>query len=396
MPAESSSNKILVEDAIFILQCLRENQRTGRSTHLMDVRADIADSVTLDFSDYLRFFRRFGYVEVDRETHSVSVTAAGEAAAERSGTDREFAAQLRAYFGGASEGTAPTPAPQPRQVPAGTEPVHEELVYLRGQMIGEGPVGTVHRGVHGALGLNVAVKEVSVSGRLSAALFDQLRLELSRQAQLRHPAVLAVHDLDLTVPQPFAVFEFCEGGNLRRRLSENALVATDATRALVQLLSALAAAHVEGFTHHDLKPENVLFDRRGNVRVADFGFGRVLACGAGERSQVVGEGAAPYLAPELLRADRDESDPRADVYAAGILFYEMLFGQPPGRQVRAPSEVPGIPREVDQLFERMIADRPADRPKDAEEALDQLLQLLPAAFFRAPGTIPVLASRIER
>lgn len=428
MPAEILVTKeILAEDAVFILQCLRENRRAGRSLHMMDLRQELANSVTLEFSDYLRFLRKFEYATLDREAHTLDLTPAGDTVAQGEPTSR-LADQLAGFFADKlalgrvevqtedDEHTSlsklviaprPPPLPEDHTPPPGPVPsaagrmgpglaagafsqvlagapslagVADEPLYLRGEVIGQGPVGTVFRARHAALDIDVAVKEVREKAAVlriidARALADRLRREVSRQAALRHPAIVPVLDLDVASPQPFVVTELCAGGNLRDRLKArggSGLGAEHGLRAFGQLLAGLAHAHAQGRTHGNLKPENVLFDAAGNARLSDFGLGRLLS-GSSDGDQLLVDAATrSYVAPELLRPSADDPPAGAsgDVYAAGILFYELLTGRIPGRRSPLPSAaVPGVPEALDDLFDQMTADEPEERPDDAGAAL---------------------------
>lgn len=432
MPAEMPVTRdILNEDAVFILQCLRQNAREGRSMHMMDVRGYLADSMTLEFSDYLKFLRKFGYVELDREEHTLALTPAGEAAAQED--DGELDGRLATHFAeqlaaGMIEiqtqedeaqalgslvitgpKTQPPPVPNdvtPRPGPAPMPPdfvqtdsfvPESELVYQRGEAIGQGPLGTVYTGHHSSLGLTVAVKEIRVEAvnRIHgdvARLGARLKEEVGAQARLRHPGIVVVYDLDVTVPQPFAVLELCEGGSVRDRLQVNdgnGLAPEHALQAFGQLLSALTAIHDAGLVHQGLKAENVLFDRHGNAKLADLGFARLMAFddGDGARQLVVDTGVVSYLAPELMQP-RATATPASDVYAAGILLYEMLTGRVPGRRSPEPSKaVQGVPPEIDELFDRMVADRVEDRYASAAEVLEEFQAAFPDGRWGQPGQV---------
>lgn len=433
MPAEILVTRdILAEDTVFILQCLRESHREGRSMHMLDVRNYLANSVTLEFSDYLRFLRKYGYVVLDREQHTLGLTAPGDQAAQADpGTgllgqlDDHFADKLkkgvievqteeeeRANLAAlAGNGSRPPPPPDEEQTPgpgpaatfaalaaSGADATHaesDELIYLRGEAIGQGPMGTVYRARHASLGTDIAVKEIreAASRRVytdPAQLAARLKAELSVQARLRHPAVVALYDLDLTVPQPFAVLELCGGGNLRDRLlprGGQGLPAEFVLRAFGQLLAGLAHAHALGVTHHNLKPENILFDAFGNAKLSDFGLGRLLQHDLGDqRTMVIDAGNMSYRSPELLQGGK--AGPSADVYALGFLLYEALTGRVPGRRSALPSKAaPGVPADFDDIFDRMTADRPEERYETAGDALEDICAAFPDGRYGQPGMV---------
>ncbi len=424
MPAEILVTRdILAEDAVFIAQYLRESERAGRSTHMLDVRGHIANSVTLEFSDYLRFLRKHDYATLDREAHTLALTESGVRLALSEGQE-QLIAQIDAFFAEklaagvievmteeeerasleALAGPASSTASSPSTAAVGTfaslasdagrHITGEEAIYVRGEEIGSGPLGTVHRARHVTLGIDVAVKEFSPDvtsadgspGPSPELLAKRLQADYSAQASLRHPAIVAVHDLDSSGPQPFAVLELCGGGNLRDRLKVQGgkgLPAAFVLDAFAQLLSGLAHAHSRGLLHHDLKGENVLFDVMGNAKLADFG-GLRLREPEDRRGLLLDPAHMSYRAPETLQAA--PSDAAADVYALGILFYEALTGYTPGRRSPLPSKAaPGVPEAFDELFEKMTADRPTERFSSAVEALAALHAAFPDGRYGRSG-----------
>lgn len=276
--------------------------------------------------------------------------------------------------------TLPAPA-APRPEARGTE---VDLRYVRYEALGTGLVGTVYRGKHTGLGFEVAIKEVKdlfvhFPFLQRAEVLKRLKRELTAQAQLRHPSVVAILDQNLDVARPYFVTELCDGGSLRKRLeaAPRGLPVADALRWFVQVASALEAAHHAGLVHQGIRPENLLLDPRGNARVSDFGLARILAVDAAAAPPFfIGASSPTYLAPELL-ARGGSAGPESDVYSLGIVFYEALTGQVPGRRSPLPSAArPEVPRDLDAIFERMTADRREERYPHAGAVLDELFSAL--------------------
>lgn len=233
--------------------------------------------------------------------------------------------------------------------------------------IGRGGAGTVYLADDARLGRRVALKVLHPRpDRAARAL-----LEAQAAAALAHPGVVRIYDV---VPaQRVVVMEHLAGGSLRERLPPGTPLAPRAAALLVGALCEIVeAVHRRGLVHGDLKPGNVLFrpDRRGLGRpvLADFGLARVRATtGAGA------VGTLAYMAPEV-RAGAAPG-PAADLYALGVLLYEILTGAPPHARARLlsgerlpPPPLPGsIPSPLRALARALLAERPGDRPPSAAE-----------------------------
>ncbi|MFL5322496.1 MAG: serine/threonine-protein kinase [Myxococcaceae bacterium] len=255
-----------------------------------------------------------------------------------------------------------------------------DLRYVKFDAMGAGPLGTVFKGRHNALGIDICVKELKdIFGYFSflqrGEVIKRLKKELCAQAQVRHPAVVAVLDQNTEVARPYFVMELLKG-SLREKLDASGgkgLPVKQAVRIFLQLVYGLRTAHASGLTHHNVKPENVLFDIYGNAKIGDFGLSRVIEVdqSKGMPQVFVGTGGMAYMAPELISRTKDVG-PSADVYGVGILFYEMLTGQIPGRRSPLPSEVNSeVPSKLDPIFDKMTQDRKESRYADFDTMLDE-------------------------
>jgi serine/threonine-protein kinase len=207
---------------------------------------------------------------------------------------------------------------------------------------------------------------------------------------LSHPNVVSVSDQGSDQGLVFLVMELVRGRTLRDLLqARGRLTVGEAFAVLEPVLAGLTAAHRAGIVHRDIKPENVLIGVDGVVKVADFGLARAVV-GSGQSSATGGMliGTVAYLSPEQL--ERGKADARSDIYAAGIVLYEMLTGAPPyggdtplavayqhvHHDVPKPSsQVPGVPWQVDELVARTTRRDPAVRPIDAGAFLAELTDL---------------------
>jgi eukaryotic-like serine/threonine-protein kinase len=204
--------------------------------------------------------------------------------------------------------------------------------YRLGPVLARGGMSTVHRATDTRLDRPVAVKVMDP--RLAADPVFRARFEREARsaARIDHPAVVDVYDQGTCVlgdgdPVVFLVMELVEGGTLRDVLrAAGPLPVAAAVAVLVPVLDGLAQAHRRGLVHRDVKPENVLISRTGEVKVADFGLVTAAAqAGVSHAGMILGTVA--YLSPEQVTTGA--ADARSDVYAAGVLAYELLTGAPP-------------------------------------------------------------------
>jgi serine/threonine protein kinase len=263
--------------------------------------------------------------------------------------------------------------------------------YEKLSTIGSGGIGTVYRARQVPLARQVALKEIrelfgffpeDQHGEIVRRFTDVVR----QGAGLSHPNILPVHELGLDASYPFVVSELAAFGSARNLLQESESIPVGlALRYLVQTLHALRAAHRERVFHRGLKPENMLIDAYGNLMLSDFGFARIVERDASVIRQVyVGMGAVAYMAPELF-ADPTTAGPQADIYALGIIFYELLTGRLPGRRSPMPSDIdPKLPRGLDDIFDAMTRDARSERYPSVDdiiedfEKIDGMAELLAA------------------
>lgn len=267
--------------------------------------------------------------------------------------------------------------------------------------IATGGTSTVYRGLDVRLDRPVALKVMDSRYADDEQFLTRFRLEARAVARLKDPGLVAVYDQGADARHPFLVMELIEGGTLRELLIERGPMPPHAVAAVLRpVLGGLAAAHRAGLVHRDVKPENVLISDDGDVKIADFGLVRAVAA-AGITSASVILGTAAYLSPEQVR-DGDAS-PRSDVYAVGIMAFELLTGRTPfsgdsalsvayqrlDNDVPPPSAViDGVPRQFDKLVARATAREPADRYADAldmDDELEAIADELALPEFRVPA-----------
>ncbi|CAL8979195.1 Serine/threonine-protein kinase PknD [Cellulomonas sp. T2.31MG-18] len=298
-----------------------------------------------------------------------------------------------------------------------TDPLVGRLVDGRYEVVSRlarGGMATVYVAVDRRLDRDVALKVMHphlADGASGADFIARFRREARTAARLAHPGLVSVFDQGVDGETSYLTMELVTGVNLRRRIGEQgALTVGEALRIGEAVLDALTAAHRNGLVHRDVKPENVLLAAEDDrVKLADFGLARAVTEVTSTTTGTV-LGTVAYLAPELVV--RGASDARTDVYATGILLYEMLTGRQPftgatpiqvafqhvNSDVPAPSDlVQWLPSEVDELVAALTARDPADRPVDAGAALALLRRtraaLDPAVLGRHADVSPALPTQ---
>jgi serine/threonine-protein kinase len=243
--------------------------------------------------------------------------------------------------------------------------------------IGRGGMGRVYRGFDRKLQRAVAIKVLSTRSFEGGEARERFLEEGRICSQLQHPHI--VHLYDFGAPKgefaPYMIFEFIEGISLHQRFHEGPLETSEALNLLIGIGDGLAFAHEAGIVHRDLKPENILLHKRSLAKVADFGLAKDSDSSSGVRTQEgLLLGTPPYMAPEYIRSG--DTGPSVDLYAFGILAYQMLVGQlpfndPDDTQIlrahvqKAPpnprSLAPHLDEELCEWILRALAKKPADR-----------------------------------
>ncbi|WP_029108775.1 protein kinase [Mycobacterium sp. URHD0025] len=270
--------------------------------------------------------------------------------------------------------------------------------------IATGGMSTVYRGLDVRLDRPVALKVMDSRYSGDSHFLTRFGREAKAVARLKDPGLVAVYDQGgggTGGQPPFLVMELIEGGTLRELLAERGPMPPHAVAAVLgPVLGGLAVAHRAGLVHRDIKPENVLISDDGEVKIADFGLVRAVAEAKITSTSVI-LGTAAYLSPEQVSTG--DADPRSDVYAVGILTYELLTGVTPftgdsaltvayqrmDNDVPAPSAViTGVPIEFDRFVRRATVRDPAQRFADADDMraeLHQIVDTLGLPPFRVPA-----------
>ncbi len=250
--------------------------------------------------------------------------------------------------------------------------------------IADGGMATVYLALDERLEREVALKVMRQHLVHDETFVSRFRREARSAAALSHPNVVAVYDQGQDGEQMFLAMEYVPGQTLREVLRDEGTLSPRAALDLLEpVLMALAEAHAKGLIHRDVKPENVILNDNGTVKVADFGLARAVSSQTMTSSSGVLLGTVAYLSPEQV--ERGIADARSDVYAAGLMLFEMLTGtkaftgetpihvayQHVHGGVPRPSErVADLPPELDDLVAVATARDPDERPTDAADFLD--------------------------
>src|SRR6267378_1108593 len=281
------------------------------------------------------------------------------------------------------------------------------------ERLGGGGMAVVYRAVQQPLGREIALKALSSELFQDDGFVKRFETEAKTLAKLDHPNILPIYDFEVMDGNAFLTMPLIRGGTLRDVLNRGPLDALTAWRYLREIGDGLQHAHDAGIVHRDLKPTNVLIHTDGRAMLADFG----LARGAGQPTHLTTIGLAigtpGYMAPEQVMGH--DVDKRADVYAMGVLTFEMLTGRLPflgsNRMEVAyatvntpiPSVVKinaNLPDELDQLLQKVLAKDPAQRPQSVKELLALMARLpqrrtSPAAAASVPFARPGAAAPAE-
>jgi serine/threonine protein kinase len=273
----------------------------------------------------------------------------------------------------------PTGPPRPFTPPPVAElaPLFPQLEIL--ELIGQGGMGAVYKARQKELDRIVALK-ILPPGIGDAAFAERFAREAKALARLNHPGIVTIYEFGRSNGLFFFLMEFVDGATLRQVLHGGRISSREALAIVPAICDALQYAHDQGIVHRDIKPENILLDRRGRTKVADFGLAKLMQSG-GEASNL--EAAAPatssaatraskvlgtpqYMAPEQVEHPASV-DHRADIYALGVVFYQMLTGELPGQRIEPPSKKVQIDVRLDEVVLRALEKNPALRYAQAGE-----------------------------
>ncbi|HEU5251140.1 MAG TPA: serine/threonine-protein kinase, partial [Thermoanaerobaculia bacterium] len=218
--------------------------------------------------------------------------------------------------------------------------------------LGSGGMGEVWRGRDSGRGIDVAIKVLSPDAVRDPDRMRRFAMEARAASSLKHPNILTVYDVGESEAGPYLVTEYVEGDTVRNLLNDGPLPLERAADIALQAAEGVASAHAVGIVHRDLKPENLMVNRQGAVKILDFGLAKLLrpaevsednALDVARTATGMIIGTAGYLSPEQLRGEK--ASERSDVFALGVVLYEMLTGENPFRRNNAVDTFTAILRE---------------------------------------------------
>jgi serine/threonine protein kinase len=282
---------------------------------------------------------------------------------------------------------APTPSELAERFP--------NLEFL--ELLGHGGMGLVYRARQPLLDRTVAIKIIRPDMEADANFQARFLGEARALAKLRHPYIVTVFDVYKSEELYCLVMEFVEGSSLRQRLSAGSLSERDVLDMLPQITEALQHAHDAGVVHRDVKPENVLLDARGRVRLVDFGLATLVGPGSAGRGpdDTRVAGTLCYMAPEQITMPQTV-DHRADIYSTGVVFYEMLTRELPGPDRAPPSRKGKSNPQFDPIVLRAIEQDRDRRYQQAMQMHDDITSLArtPESTLRIEKHIPAPPAQV--
>ena len=300
-------------------------------------------------------------------------------------------------------------------------------MYQITELLGQGGMATVYKGYREDIDRYVAVKVLPPHPGLDHQFIDRFKLEAKTIARLQHPHILPLYDYGVEDDIIYLVMAYVAGGSLANLMDKGPMPLPEIERILRQVAGALDYAHRQGVVHRDIKPDNILMDKEGNVLLADFGIVKIVAGdGDGKTNPALTQtgglvGTPSYMAPEQGSGQANITT-RADLYSLGVVIYEMLTGEQPYiadtpmqvviKHITEPVPNPrsvnqNLSAEMENVIQRILAKKPDDRYASATEFADdfaratrgeELLSLVPPSrtpnqTFEITGPTPTAPVR---
>jgi predicted Ser/Thr protein kinase len=308
----------------------------------------------------------------------------------------------------AASASAPPPA-------AELGPLFPQLELLG--LIGRGGMGMVYKARQKELDRIVALKVLPPGIGSDPAFAERFTREAKALARLNHPGIVTVYDFGRANGLFYFLMEFVDGVSLRQLMNASRISPREALAIVPQICDALQYAHDQGIVHRDIKPENILLDRQGRVKVADFGLAKLVGERGRAGSPLPDEGAQAddgahevprptyalteagkimgtpqYMAPEQAEHPCDV-DHRADIYALGVVFYQMLTGELPDKRIEPPSKKVHVDVRLDEVVLRALEVDPERRYQQASQVKSDVETITQSPAPRADDRLAAKASK---
>lgn len=254
-------------------------------------------------------------------------------------------------------------APPPEEL----APLFPQLEIL--ELLGRGGMGAVYKARQPKLNRFVALKIIAGDAAADPHFAERFQREAQALAKLNHPHIVSVFDFGETGGLFYFLMEFVDGANLRTLMQSGEMKPEAALALIPAFCDALQYAHDEGVVHRDIKPENVLVDKKGRVKIADFGLAKLTGSDAHDHTLTrtgMYLGTPRYMAPEQVEKP-ETVDHRADIYSLGVVFYEMLTGELPMGRFDPPSKKVDVDVKLDDIVLRSLEKEPSRRYQHASE-----------------------------
>jgi serine/threonine protein kinase len=267
------------------------------------------------------------------------------------------------------------------------------------EILGRGGMGTVYKGRQKSLKRLVAIKILPLGLADDEMKFvDRFQNEAQTMAAMNHPAIVAVHDFGETKDGLlYFIMEYVDGTDVQKMIQANGRLTEEHALAITaHVCDALSYAHKRGVIHRDIKPANILIDREGHIKVADFGLAKMHdpSQTSGLTKSNMAMGTPDYVAPEVLRPGM-VADHRADLYAVGVMLYQMLTGEVPRGMFKLPSQTGiGTDERFDDIICKALEPKPEDRYQSAMDVRHALDVILTTPQPKDDGTGIVSVSQI--
>lgn len=272
--------------------------------------------------------------------------------------------------------------------------------------IARGGMGAVFRARQVSLNRVVALKLMLSGEYASREERERFQNEAEGAAKLQHPNIVSIHEIGSAHGQPYFSMDFVEGESLAERICGQSPAPMQAAEWMRALAEAVEYAHRQGILHRDLKPQNVLVDKSGRLRITDFGLSKRMDSGSDLTASGAVLGTPGYMAPEQAAGNQEMIGPGTDVYGLGAILYEMLAGQPPFREATAartivkvieqepvrPSRLaPAVPPDLETIALKCLEKSPSRRYASAQHLADEL-----GRFIRGEPIMAVPATALRR